>query len=175
MFLPGDQIVTTVDGTLGSTGGASASATVDPPGPEFVNYVVPHTTSAHKAAKTTKCPSTTNSTTPTTNTGTTTQSTTGANDTMTHPHCKPKKTKGVSKQEQIAALLALLKAETQQLKNNHGSSPGGSGGGNAGGGSSSGSGGSGSGSGCGLAALGLGQRLRLRLWQRLGLGQRVRL
>ncbi|MGA8720394.1 MAG: hypothetical protein WB557_20470, partial [Solirubrobacteraceae bacterium] len=116
VFLPRDQIVTTVDGTLGSTGGTSASATVDPPGPEFVNYVVPHTTPAHKAAKTTKCPSTTKSTTPTTNTGTTTQPTTGANDTMTHPHCKPKKTKGVSKQEQIAALLALLKAETQQLK-----------------------------------------------------------
>ncbi len=85
MFLPGDQIVTTVDGTLGSTGGTSASATVDPPGPEFVNYVVPHptpdTVSSHKTAKTTKCPSTTNGTTPTTTSGTTTQSTTGAKDT----------------------------------------------------------------------------------------------
>ncbi len=30
VFLPGDQLVTTVDGTLGSTGAANASATVDP-------------------------------------------------------------------------------------------------------------------------------------------------
>ena len=40
MFLPGDQLVSTVEGTVGSTGGGSSSAnastTVDPPAPEFV-------------------------------------------------------------------------------------------------------------------------------------------
>ncbi len=44
VFLPGDQLVSTVEGTVGSTGGgssnANASTTVDPPAPQFVSLRV---------------------------------------------------------------------------------------------------------------------------------------
>ena len=66
VFLPGAQLVTTVDGTLGSTGGSSgtsASATVDPATPEFVDYQVPHQASPHTATKSAKCPASSNATT----------------------------------------------------------------------------------------------------------------
>ncbi|HUA06056.1 MAG TPA: hypothetical protein VMB27_19265 [Solirubrobacteraceae bacterium] len=165
VFLPGDQLVTTVDGTLGSTGATNASATVDPASPEFVDYSVPVTpsttpsahTASHKAAKTKKCPSTNGTTTPsTTNTSTnTTPSTTGTQS----GNCKKKSGKPTAEQ-QLQALLALLKAETQQLHSNHNGSPGSGSGSPSGGGhpsSSSGSpssGGSGNGSGSGNSGSG---------------------
>jgi membrane fusion protein, multidrug efflux system len=157
VFLPGDQLVTTVDGTLGSTGGTNASATVAP-SPEFVDYTVPEPSgapSAHKAAKApkaAKCPSpngttspnTTGNTTPSATSTTPTQLTTGKEPSK----CKSKKSGKPTAEQQLQALLALLKAETQQLKSNHGGSPGGgspsSGSGNPSG-SHSGSGNSGSG------------------------------
>jgi hypothetical protein len=118
VFLPGDQLVTTVDGTLGSTGGTNASATVTP-SPEFVDYSVPETSSttpsAHKTAKapkTAKCPSTTSTST--------TPSTTGTRSSK----CRPKKSGKPTSEQQLQALLALLKAETKQLKSDHGGSPG---------------------------------------------------
>jgi hypothetical protein len=47
VFLPGDQLVSTVEGTLGNANGASSSAstTADPPPPEFVSLTV---TGRHK-------------------------------------------------------------------------------------------------------------------------------
>ena len=68
VFLPGDQLVTTVDGTLGSTGADRARAPrSDPPGPEFVNYVVPRyvrtasdTRSRTRSRRRQTCPSTNN-------------------------------------------------------------------------------------------------------------------
>ena len=169
VFLPGDQLVTTVDGTLGSTGGSggtSASATVDPPAAEFVSYEMPHTVSdtrsPRKATTTPSCPSTTNGTTPTTSTSTTpttptnTTPTTGTEDSSQHSSsCKPKKSGKPTSRQELQALLALLKAETAQLKaEEHGNSPGGSAGGHpTGSGSGNGSGnGSGSGSGNGSGA-----------------------
>jgi len=179
VFLPGDQLVTTVDGTLGSTGGSSgtnASAAVDPPAAEFVSYGVPHTMpdtgSPHKAKKTANCPSTTTGNTPTTSTATTPTTPTGTTPTSTtsttpttgtednsknSSNCKPKKSSKPTSKQELQALIALLKAETAELKANHGGSPGGggnAGGGNGGGGSHSGAGGgsgSGSGSGAGNA------------------------
>ena len=78
VFLPGDQLVTTVAGTVGSTGGSggtNASATVEEPAAEFVSYQVPRTTSGaktpRKAKKTPNCPSSTGNTSPTTSTSTT--------------------------------------------------------------------------------------------------------
>ena len=174
VFLPGDQLVTTVDGTLGSAGGTNASADVTP-SPEFVDYSVPQTSSAepsahqasHKSPKTKNCASTTGTTTPD-KTGTTpTQSAAGTQSN----NCKSKKSGKPTAEQQLQALLALLKAETQQLKHNGGGNPsggsgspssggsgnggsgnGGSGGGNAGSGNS-GSGNSGSGSGTATAIL----------------------
>ena len=154
VFLPGDQLVTTVDGTLGSTGGTSASATVSPPAPEFVDYSVPvtpsappaHDASAHKAAKAKKCPSTTGTSSPsTTGTATTgTTSTTPAESTTSSQSnkCKSKNSGKPTAEQQLQALLALLKAETQQLR--HNGSPG-SGSPSSSGHPSSGSGNSGSG------------------------------
>jgi len=135
VFLPGDQLVTTVDGTLGATGAANASATVTPPSPEFVDYSVPVTPHApsphnaspnnasdHNAAKAHKCPSTTSTTntTPSTTNTSPTQSTTGNQSSK----CKGKKSGKPTAEQQLQALLALLKAETQQLKSNHNGSPG---------------------------------------------------
>ena len=160
VFLPGDQLVTTVDGTLGSTGGTNASATVDPASPEFVDYSVAlrpsapsaHKAAGHKTAKTKKCPTTSGTSTPSTTSTTSTtptQSTTGTES----GNCKSKKSGKPTAEQQLQALLALLKAETEQLKSNH------NGGGNPSGGSgspsSSGSGSHGSGnSGAGSAGSG---------------------
>lgn len=127
VFLPGDQLVSTVDGTVGSTGGggssnSNASTAVDPPAPQFVSF--------HVAGTTTPTTGTT-TTTPTTGTST------GSPTTTTGPSRKKKKRHG-SSQSEIAALIQLLKAESQQLQAelrsahaqngaNHGSSPGKSG------------------------------------------------
>jgi hypothetical protein len=107
VFLPGPQLVSTVDGTIGDTanGGSSttpASAIVDPPAPEFVSLTTPATTTT----------TTTMSTAPTT-TSTTSPTTTTTPPSPTH-HRKDKQ--GTGQTPSLAALLALLKAESAQLK-----------------------------------------------------------
>ncbi|MGO9883338.1 MAG: hypothetical protein ACLPV4_10020, partial [Solirubrobacteraceae bacterium] len=125
VFLPGDQLVSTVEGTVGSTGGGSsntgASTTVDPPAPQFVSLRVsgsstttPATSQASNTTPTTSTPTTTGTTTTgTTTTGTTTTGTTtgptttsGHNTTKGHP----------SQSQEIAALLQLLRSESEQLQ-----------------------------------------------------------
>jgi Putative peptidoglycan binding domain len=148
VFLPGDQLVTTVDGTLGSTGsgsgGTSASATVTPAMPEFASYEVPHASRAQAPNHTRPpaCPTTAGNATP--NPGPSTSAHHGAGH---ENSCAPKTSnpKSLSKRElqALLALLALLKAETQERKNEHKASTGGGGGGH----SNSGNGGSGSGHG----------------------------
>jgi hypothetical protein len=90
VFLPGPQLVSTLDGVVGNTanGGSSAtpaSGTADPPAPEFVSVTTPGATL-----------------TPTTTT-------------PSPSSRKPKKKKG-PQTPTLAALLALLKAESVQLK-----------------------------------------------------------
>ena len=99
VFLPGDQLVSSVAATLGSDGGGGGSGTpaadraVTPPAPEFVSLT-----------KTT-------STTPTTTTPTT-----GSNPNSAG-HKSPKGSTGTSQNaDTIAALIALLKAESAQLR-----------------------------------------------------------
>ncbi len=105
VFLPGTQLISTVEGTLGSTG--AASTTVDPPAPEFVSLDTR-----------VSCPTTTTtSTTPCSSTPpTTTTPTTGS-----HRHHK---SKGSTSKQTLAALIALLRAEIAQLQAERGSSSG---------------------------------------------------
>ncbi len=102
VFLPGPQLVSTVDGTVGDTanGGGSATAAADtagPPAPEFVSLTTPGATL---------------NTTPTT--GTTSTPTTASPS----PSRGRRKSKGGRSQttSSLAALEALLKAESAQLK-----------------------------------------------------------
>ena len=169
VFLPGDQLVTTVDGTLGSTGGSggtNASATVDPPAPEFASYDVPRADSdraspPHKATKSPKCPSADQHRPRQRDDGHDRRDDTASTSQATPKkpkNCKPKKT---TKQEQLAALIALLKAETAAAEGRaHGNSPGWSWRRHA----------------ERLALIRVGQRLgrRIGVRQRLGLWQRVR-
>jgi hypothetical protein len=151
VFLPGPQLVSTVEGTVGDTANGGSSATPAsvvsaPPVPEFVGLSTP------ADAPTTTTTTTTTSTTPTTTSGTTTGPPTTP---PTHKrHRKPKKK--AAQTPSLAALLALLKAESAQLKaeaeqlkaeqrqNSHGNSPSNSSNSNGGSGNS-GSGNSGSG------------------------------
>jgi hypothetical protein len=103
VFLPGPQLVSTVEGTVGDTdnGGSSAtpaSLTTDPPSSEFVSLTTSDTTTTT---------TTTTSTTPATTTPTTTTTTPTT-------HHKPKK--GAGRTPSLQALLALLRAESAQLK-----------------------------------------------------------
>ncbi|HXD64302.1 MAG TPA: hypothetical protein VNV17_06790, partial [Solirubrobacteraceae bacterium] len=104
VFLPGPQLVSTVDGTVGDTanGGSSAtpaSATAGPPSPQFVSLTTPGATLS----------TTTTTTTPTTSTPTTSASS------PSHPRRRPKR-HAAAQNPSEAALLALLKAESAQLK-----------------------------------------------------------
>jgi hypothetical protein len=127
VFLPGPQLVSTVDATAGNTanGGSSAtpaSDTAELPPPEFVSLTTPATTTT-----------TTTTTTATSPTGTSPTTTTTQ---PSHSHHHKKKQGGVQAPS-LAALLALLKAESTQLKaeaeqlkaeqgqNGHGNSPSG--------------------------------------------------
>ena len=151
VFLPGPQLVSTVEGTVGDTdnGGSSAtptSLTVAPPAPEFVSLTTPATSTT-----------TTTSTSPTA----TTPATATPRPSPTHhkpSHHKPRK--GAGQTPSLAALLALLKAESAQLKaeaeqlkaaqHQNGNAPSGSGNGSGtGGGKGSGTGGGKGGSGGG--------------------------
>jgi hypothetical protein len=158
VFLPGPQLVSTVEGTVGDTANGGSPATpasgaADPPAPQFVSLTTPADTS------TTTTTSTTSTTTGATTTPTTTRPTPG-------PHHHKPPTTGGAHTPSLAALLALLKAESAQLKaeaeqlkaeqqqNGHGNSPSGNsngsnkgGGGNKGSGGGSGGGGGGGGGG----------------------------
>lgn len=122
VFLPGDQLVTTVDGTLGAAGSgggsppsSDTSTPLAPSHPEFVDL------------ETVSTPTTpTTSTTSTTSTSTTTTPSGG-----TGSQTKKNQAKNSESRQTLAALIALLKAEVAQLKAS-GHSPQGSAGGNSG-------------------------------------------
>jgi peptidoglycan hydrolase-like protein with peptidoglycan-binding domain len=107
VFLPGAQLISTVDGTVGSTGGGSGGSTAssyDPTGShtEFVSLTSTTQTS-------TSTQPTTTPTTPPSHGG--------------HPHKRRRGGhKGQKGSQSLSALVALLKAEIQELKaQQHGS------------------------------------------------------
>jgi membrane fusion protein, multidrug efflux system len=110
VFLPGDQLVTTVDGTLGdagSGGGSPPSSDTSTPvaatHPDFVDLETVST-------PTTPTTPTTSTTSTTTSTSTTPSGGTGSQTK------KRKKSKNSESRQTLAALIALLKAEIAQLK-----------------------------------------------------------
>lgn len=108
VFLPGAQLISTVDGTVGSTGGGSGATT-------GTSYEL---TGGH-----TEFVSLTTTQTTTTGTGTTT---TGTGPTTTGHHHKISSHRGKHHHKlttSLAALVALLKAEVQELKHQN-QSPG---------------------------------------------------
>ena len=118
VFLPGAQLISTVDGTVGASGGSgtAASLTDVQPHSEFVDL----TTTTQTGTTPTTTPATTTPTTTTTTATSTTPTTTS-----TGKGHKKQKT-GLSPQQQVAALLAILRAEIAQLHSQQGGSPGGS-------------------------------------------------
>jgi hypothetical protein len=149
VFLPGAQRVTTVDAQLGSNGGsssaASAASATNTSGTvgshtEFVSLSKP--ASSHKPTKPTSSnPSCTPSQT----------KPSGSKPSAKQPQqCKQGSSgSGASSKQQLAALLALLKAETLELQKAKSGS--GAGGGRSGGGSSTAASGRGGGGGGGAA------------------------
>lgn len=89
VFLPGDQLVSTVEGTLGDGNGSSsnASRTVDPPAPEFVSLT-----------------DTQGGTTP------------GGGAQRPKRHKRPRTSKHSRHRRTLASLVAVLKAEVQELR-----------------------------------------------------------
>jgi hypothetical protein len=111
VFLPGDQLVSTVDATLGSTGGSTnpspatnASTPTAPSTSEFVNLTT--TTNTTQASQ----PTSATSTIPT---GPTTTKPSKTKTTSPAPRRRPASPTG---QPTLAQLSALLRAETAQLK-----------------------------------------------------------
>jgi len=144
VFLPGDQLISTVDATLGSTGGssgssASASTPVVALAPEFVGYQRPATCSTTSPTTTTTTSPTTTTTSTRPQTTTTTTATTSTTTASPCPRRSPTPSRSVSEQT-LAALIALLRAETAQLRAQRSSSASGRGGSSGGAGSSSNSG-----------------------------------
>jgi hypothetical protein len=131
VFLPGSQLVSTVEGTVGS-----AVSLINPP--SHAEYVSLTDTTVTNATDTTR--TNTSGTTPATPTGTTPTptSTPGkSNKKGSKPkHAKAGKPKHNSRtpsqEQQLQALLALPKAETAQLKNQHNGSSGSSNGSSSG-------------------------------------------
>jgi hypothetical protein len=123
VFLPGNQLIGTVDGTVGSIGAGTGSP-AEPASlvgveshSEFVDLETTTTAYTGIGTGTTTTPTTsTTSTTPTTTTSTTGTTTTPATSGT------GKGTTEISEQT-LAALIALLKAETAALKHEGGSSP----------------------------------------------------
>jgi hypothetical protein len=148
VFLPGSQRVTTVDAQLGSTGGSSAASgagsstntsTAVASHPEFVSL---STKPAKPAKPTTSTPSCKPSK----------AKPTGSQSSAQQPttKCKQSQTSSsASSKQQLAALLALMKAETLELRKAKSGS--GTGGGRSGGGSSTAAAGRGGGGGGGAA------------------------
>jgi hypothetical protein len=119
VFLPGPQLVSTVEGTIGNTanGGSSgtpASGAAGPLAPEFVSLTTPATATTTATTRSSTATTTTAPTTPTTTTPTTTTPTTTAPQPTGKHHHKPRKR--TAQTPSLAALLALLKAESAQLK-----------------------------------------------------------
>jgi hypothetical protein len=133
VFLPGDQLVSTVDATVGATGsgggadsGASGSSAADtvtrgtPRAPEFVSL---EGTSARDRSQTAPTPSTPTSTSimttpthrtpPVTTTSTTTSTVTSTTPAKTGSQSA---TAGGAVSKTLSGLTALLKAESAQLK-----------------------------------------------------------
>jgi hypothetical protein len=113
VFLPGDQLIGTVDGTLGATGGSGTGGTgttgasydpLQPPKPDFVSDTL----------STTSTPTTS---TPTTTTSTTTTS----SSTTTSPSPSPSSGHHHKPSQSLAALIALLRAEIAELRASHSS------------------------------------------------------
>jgi hypothetical protein len=108
VFLPGEQLISTIDATLGSTGGASpaAATTASTPvswgAPEFVSL----------ATSTTASPSASTAASSTSTTPTTTAPTTTTPPSPTAGHRPTSSTSSPT----LAQLTALLKAEAAQLK-----------------------------------------------------------
>src|ERR1035437_1424524 len=117
VFLPGDQLISTVDATVGSTSGSagsqSSSANASTPAaaasPEFVGLT---STAAPRdsttATSTSASPTTTSTTTPTT--------TTNLRKTKTSKPTSVRKPTSSSSSQTLEGLTALLKAEAAQLK-----------------------------------------------------------
>jgi hypothetical protein len=110
VFLPGDQLISTVDATLGSTGGGSgnpspattSSLPMASSAPEFVSLATSSTTSLSAPATTTATAVTPKTTTPNTAKTTSPGSGRGPNSSTRSPT--------------LSQLTALLKAEAAQLK-----------------------------------------------------------
>ena len=110
VFLPGAQLISTVDGTVGAGSGSGTASTDGPaaaPAPEFVGL--------RTGASTTSTPPTT--TTPTT-TGSTTTTTTSTPSTSSPTHKPGKRSPqpATGNRQTLAALEALLRAEAAQLR-----------------------------------------------------------
>ncbi len=161
VFLPGTQRITAIDTVLGSTGGASGSGasgssastaftTSSASRPEFVSLTTTASPSvaaapSGRAAAAIACSQTGDGST---QTGTTTTTTTTTTSTTASPTCNPTtktptttKKSGSKSPSQAAILLALLRAETLELKKSL-SGSGGSSSRSAAGGSASAAGGS---------------------------------
>ena len=115
VFLPGPQLISTVQGTLGATdnGGSSgqpASGSADPPAPQFVSL------ESSSGSTTTTTATTTTTTTPTTSTTTSTTPTTTTPSSSPPPQKRHRKHGHGSQPPSLAALLALLRAEEAQLR-----------------------------------------------------------
>jgi cell division septation protein DedD len=128
VFLPGSQLVSTVDGTLGADGGGgsgaggtsgtSASVTLVPARPEFVSLATSSTTSS--ATATAPATSTPTTTAPITSPTTTTTTTTTPPPKRRKPARRPPRSRTHhGSGEQLGALIELLKAEIAQLKQQH--------------------------------------------------------
>jgi peptidoglycan hydrolase-like protein with peptidoglycan-binding domain len=118
VFLPGDQLISTVDGSVGAGGGSGTGSTdlaVTPPAPEFVSLRSGAATTRATTAPTTTTTSTTTSPA-TTGTGTSTAPTT--TPAPTRPRHKPPRRPSPPTvgERELAALAALLRAESAQLQ-----------------------------------------------------------
>jgi hypothetical protein len=116
VFLPGPQLVNTLDGAVGATGGGASDASYDDSSgsAEFVSLTTGTSTTASGNTTTGTTPYTT--TTATTPTST---ATTGTGTTATGAKPGNSKSKGskLTSEQQFQALLAVMKAEIAQLKN----------------------------------------------------------
>ncbi len=115
VFLPGSQLIATVAGTVGSTGGGSEASLSDPL--SHAEFVDATTTSTDTTSTSTTTTGTTTGT-GTTTTGTTTTGTTGTATTLTKTPAKKKTptTSGSSSSKALARELAALKAELTAVK-----------------------------------------------------------
>jgi hypothetical protein len=113
VFLPGDQLISTMDATVGSTGGGSAAAATHASTPvpkasgEFVSLTTTRTTSPGESTTTPSTTTASTSTTPTT--------TKPKKAKMTKPASGQEPTRSGSSQT-LAGLAAVLKAEAAALK-----------------------------------------------------------